>query len=163
MNTRKNLVLGFTLIELLVVISIIGLISSVILASLSSAREKARVARARNEMRQIVQAIIIAQGEQGRPLIIFAPNANCVQCVCAADPADAVCIAKIRTALTEIQNATNGAVQGLPNLAVNPWGKAYSIDGNQGEAGDCNRIDTIWAYGGTVPNTPVIPQSPICP
>ena len=44
MNYIKGRSKGFTLIELLVVISIIGLLSSVVLASLSGARDKARVA-----------------------------------------------------------------------------------------------------------------------
>jgi prepilin-type N-terminal cleavage/methylation domain-containing protein len=48
-NTRK----GFTLIELLVVIAIIGLLSSVVFASLNSARAKARDAKRQADLQQV--------------------------------------------------------------------------------------------------------------
>jgi type II secretion system protein G len=48
---------GFTLIELLVVISIIGLLSSVVLASVNSARDKATAAKLVSEMKALQNAI----------------------------------------------------------------------------------------------------------
>lgn len=48
---------GFTLIELLVVVGIIGLLSSVVLASLNTARAKARDARKQADFKQISTAL----------------------------------------------------------------------------------------------------------
>lgn len=42
---RMNLMKGFTLIELLVVVAIVGILASVVLASLNSSRAKGRDAR----------------------------------------------------------------------------------------------------------------------
>lgn len=47
---------GFTLIELLVVVAIIGILASVVLASLNSARDKARLSKAFQTLNQINKA-----------------------------------------------------------------------------------------------------------
>lgn len=53
-NNRRQ---GFTLIELLIVIAIVGLLSSVVLASLNSARAKSRDAKRRMDLRQLATAL----------------------------------------------------------------------------------------------------------
>ncbi|MFT5180105.1 MAG: type II secretion system protein G [Candidatus Paceibacteria bacterium] len=56
---------GFTLIELLVVISIIGLLSSVVLASLDEARGKARDAKRVQDLKAIELALELYQNDHG--------------------------------------------------------------------------------------------------
>lgn len=56
---------GFTLIELLVVVAIIGLLASVIMASLNGARAKAKDARRVADMHEIRQALEVYNNDNG--------------------------------------------------------------------------------------------------
>ncbi len=56
---------GFTLIELLVVIAIIGLLASVVFASLNSARSKARDAKRKADIRQLELAVLLYYDTNG--------------------------------------------------------------------------------------------------
>lgn len=56
---------GFTLVELLVVIAIIGLLSTLAVVALGSARSKARDARRISDIKQIQTALELYQADQG--------------------------------------------------------------------------------------------------
>src|SRR3989344_777465 len=52
---------GFTLIELLVVIAIIGILSTVVLGAVNTARQKGRDARRLEDLKSIANAIAVQQ------------------------------------------------------------------------------------------------------
>ncbi len=71
---------GFTLIELLVVIAIIGLLSSVVLSSLNTARSKGRDARRISDVKQIQLALeLYADQNLGRyPQTLCTGTTGCI-------------------------------------------------------------------------------------
>ncbi len=67
---------GFTLIELLVVIAIIGILSSVVLASLTSARIKAADAAIKSDVSSVMKQAEIYSGNNGNNYGVFS-QATC--------------------------------------------------------------------------------------
>lgn len=68
---KSTLHKGFTLIELLVVVAIIGLLAATILASLGSARAKARLARAQSEVSSMRAAAELYYSTEGSYVGVF--------------------------------------------------------------------------------------------
>jgi len=77
---------GFTLVELLVVIAIIGILSTVAIVNLNSARDKARQASAQAALSQITSAAILCH-EDGQELAQDGSQAVIVTCTNAAPAA----------------------------------------------------------------------------
>jgi|SRR3989344_3637148 len=83
LRTRLRRTQAFTLIELLVVISVIGLLASVILVSLNSARQKARVSKRITDLAQIRKALEFYYDDNGSYPNTDYPNIGNARSQCA--------------------------------------------------------------------------------
>lgn len=151
MNSHK----GFTIIELMVVIAVITLLASIILVSLHSAQNKAKLARAKTEMSELSRSILIAQGEQASPLGYVTLSAHdCpstppgASCLCETNIDDPACLAEWQATLAEIGTAAHDDATILAVYEKDPWGHAYILDENEIH-GSCAAEDTLRTYGAT--------------
>lgn len=130
---------GFTLIELLVVIAIIALMSSIAISALNTARTRAQYASAQNQLRQLAQAMIIAQGETGRTLLQVTLS-GCSDCPCrnVGDMKNVAtthaCYTGWTSALARVQANNSIAGPALGSFLRDPWGSPWMVDENEGES-----------------------------
>ena len=147
LKVKYKKITGFTLIELLVVISIIGFLASMAVFALNVARVKAKEARCRADLKQILTAIDVKRDEYNM-VLMGVTGSGCTQCSC--HPYDDVslnssaCISRLTTTFKNL---------GFPGILRDPWGKSYLIDENEYEfPADLCRRDSLRSLNcGSVP------------
>ncbi len=136
---------AFTLVELLVVISIIGLLSTIAVASTSNARNKAKTAKIQADLKQMSTYIELARQMTGSTLWTIT-GSNCSACSCSGDLrniAEASACAQLMLAQwNKIFVAAGGPVR--TTVLRDPWGSPYQIDENEGES---TNLDDIFSVG----------------
>ncbi len=128
---------GFTLVELLVVISIISLLSSIVLGTVNTAREKARNARRKQDMRQLELAIQLYYDTNGT----FPPSVTTVQ-----DNAWSITEGGVNWPAV-FRNELAPYLSPLPFDPIHPQ-RFYGAERMNGRAPDpkCNGQFVIWMY-----------------
>lgn len=159
---------GFTLIELLVVISVISVVASLVLSSVNSAREKAKIARAQMDFKNIELLVVQAQLNANQTLQQIT-GSGCSRCQCdyqnQIEPlaTDVSCTNQWEFSINAIAVAAGEDASVAEPYYRDPWGNPYLLDENEGEGGNWCRIDKLSSSQGsptwTEPLYLLLPQS----
>ncbi|MDO8335853.1 MAG: type II secretion system protein [Candidatus Saccharibacteria bacterium] len=128
---------GFTIVELLIVIVIIGVLAAIVIVAYTGIQTRARDAKIQANEKTLMKAIIAARQAKDKTLYEITGNTwtadgcysqNSGTNLAALDRAGS-CWAPYLQALDDISTASGINVRAL----VDPWGRPYYIDENEGE------------------------------
>ncbi len=168
---------GFTLVELIIVIAIIGVLSTIVISALGTARTKAKNAKAKQDQRKLQDVMQVATGDSGKTLGFVTPNNS----QGTDNWTGQECVSYTSGPIRQLRNSTGNcyndwvatinaiviaASTSLPVKAADfyrdPWGSPYYLDENEntGTFG-CNIFDAFVSAGPDgILNDPINPSYP---
>jgi general secretion pathway protein G len=143
-SSRFNAKFGFTIVELLVVIVTIGILAAVTIVSYGGVQTRAQVAKMRSDFSLFSQAVIAARNTNGQTLgQIDGSYWSSGNCYSKPNGTDLAALARSDSCwvqyLAVLNNISSASGVNIRNM-VDPWGRPYAIDENEGEGGSgCSR------------------------
>lgn len=150
MQWAKQKQSGFTIVELLIVVVVIAILAAITIVAYNGIQTRATESKVRTDIATIMRAITAARSAESKTLLQITGSSG-TGGTCWSLPADTdlaalapnhMCWVTYRNALNTIGQASGANLSGI----VDPWGRPYLIDENEGEgAGNCTR-DTVAMY-----------------
>lgn len=132
---------GFTIVELLIVIVVIGILAAITIVAYNGVQTRANQSKIDTDMRNLKQAIEIARNKDGVALrYITLSTATGGNCWGKPNDTDLASLSKTTDPcwmayLTTMNRISAASDMNVSNL-VDPWGRPYYIDENEGEGAD---------------------------